>query len=385
MDYRFFSPQEIRFGWGTRREAGSLAAKLGRRAWIVLGSRRLGDSEFFREILDSLKQAGVAAEVVGTISHEPEVADVDQITEKLLHRGAGDGDLILAIGGGSAIDLGKAVAAMVTNREGDSVCDYLEGVGKGFAVTTPPLPTLAMPTTSGTGAEVTKNAVISSYDPAFKKSLRSDSMIPKIVLVDPELTVTLPRDVTKYSGMDALTQCIESYISRRATPFSRMLAKAGADAAIFSLEMAVNVPDSREAREKMAHAAMLSGFALANSGLGIAHGVAAALGVHCRVPHGLACAVMLPVAIEVNRRTSQQQLLELVQGWGFPDTDPVGNMMAYIDELSENLGIPRQLSQLGVTREQLPAIVKSSYGNSMSGNPRDISEEELSGILGRML
>ena len=151
----------------------------------------------------------------------------------------GEGDFLLAVGGGAAIDLAKAIAAMATNHESPTVKDYLEGVGRGLTITRPPLPVLAMPSTAGTGAEATKNAVISSYDPPFKKSLRDDRLMPRIALVDPELTVTVPPQVTAASGMDAITQLIESYVSRKAQPIPRALAVQGLKMAVPAIVEAV--------------------------------------------------------------------------------------------------------------------------------------------------
>lgn len=217
LNYDFIAPQIIVFGWGRRREIGTLAASLGRRAFLIVGSRTLENNGTVSELLKSLKAAGVEPVQVAAISHEPEVGDVDRLTEILEKAKAGNGDLVIGLGGGSAIDLAKAAAAMATNRESKTVTDYLEGVGRGLKITNRSLPILAVPATAGTGSEATKNAVISSYDPSFKKSLRSELMVPRIVLVDPELSTTAPAAVTAYSGMDAITQLIESYISRRET------------------------------------------------------------------------------------------------------------------------------------------------------------------------
>lgn len=388
LDYSLLTPQQIRFGWGARREAGTLARRLGRRAWIVLGSRTLADSAESHQLLDSLRAGGVEPHHLTTISREPEVQDVDHAARELLERGASEADFLVGVGGGAALDLAKAVAAMATNREGDSVRDYLEGVGKGLTVDRPPLPMLAIPTTAGTGSEATKNAVISSYDPVFKKSLRSDLMVPDVVLIDPELTVSLPAKTTAYSGMDAITQCIESYLSCRAQPVPGALALQGTQLAVPSIEQAVNDPHSRAARERMSHAALLSGIALANSGLGMAHGVAAALGVHCRVPHGLACAVMLPAALRTNRDVSQHRIAELARACGHAGNDDLQlaeEFIVRIERTCRAVGIPRTLSELGVKAEQIPRLVDSSRGNSMSGNPRELSDEELIQILEGML
>jgi alcohol dehydrogenase class IV len=303
---------------------------------------------------------------------------------------AGPGDLMIAIGGGSAIDLAKAAATMATNRESATVADYLEGVGKGLKIKSDPLPMLAVPTTAGTGSEATKNAVISNYDPPFKKSLRADAMVPRIVLVDPELSVTVPPDVTAHTGMDAITQLIESYISRRAKPIPQALSIQGLQLAIPALAEAVRDCTNRPAREAMAHAALLSGIALANSGLGMAHGVAAALGAECKVRHGLACAIMLPAALRANRSISEAELATLGRAvCGVPASEnnaaAADAFIRRIEELSVAIGIPLRLSQLGVERNQIPALVASSKGNSMAGNPREISDGELTEILENML
>lgn len=390
IDYSFFMPERIRFGWGARSNAGLIARTLGERAFLVCGSKTLADNGTVDELERTLAGARVSLVRLGSIHREPEVRDVDDLTAKLRELSSGTGDLIIALGGGSAIDLAKAVAAMATNREGSSVADYLEGVGKGLRITRAPLPLLAMPTTAGTGSEATKNAVISCYNPLFKKSLRSDLMVPNAVLVDPELTVGVSRETTAYTGMDAITQLIESYISRRAQPIPRALCLQGLELALPSLAEACDNPTSQSARENMAHAALLSGIALANSGLGMAHGVAAALGVHCKVPHGLACAVMLPAALRTNREARLEDLATL--GHLIPPDSPLAAgihsidsaadaLIQFIDDLAMCIGIPSRLSQIGVRAEQLPAIVRSSRGNSMDGNPREIDDAELTEIL----
>ena len=389
LDYDFLSPPRIVFGWGRRREIGALAAGLGRRAFIVQGSRTLAAGDILIKLHDSLLAAGVEAALLGTISREPEVSDVDEFTARLSQNRPADGDFVLAIGGGSAIDLGKAVAAMATNRESSTVRDYLEGVGRGLKIEHAPLPVLAVPTTAGTGSEATKNAVISSHDPPFKKSLRSDLMVPRVVLVDPELTVSVPPRTAAYTGMDAITQLIESFISCRAKPMPRALAIQGLHLALPAIEEAVKNGTSRPAREAMAHAALLSGMALANSGLGMAHGVAAALGVHCNVPHGLACAVMLPTTLRANRDAALSDLATLGRATlnqSFDnDAYAADAFVTRIETLCRSIGIPERLSAIGVEQGQLTEVVRGSHGNSMSGNPREISDDELFGILERML
>lgn len=390
LNYDFTGPRKIVFGWGRRSEAGKLASRLGRRAWVVSGlPEKVGES-VLEELSDILRSAGLQCALVATIDHEPEVADVDHTAEQLRRLGAGVGDLVLAIGGGAAIDLAKAAAAMATNTESPTVRDYLEGVGRGLLLRAAPLPVMAMPTTAGTGAEATRNAVISCYDPPLKKSLRDERIQPQVALVDPALSASVPPQITAASGMDAITQLIESYISRKAQPIPQALAVQGLKLALPALADAVQNGACRPAREKMAHAALLSGLALANSGLGLAHGVAPALGIHCRVPHGLACAVMLPAALRVNRELRREELAYLAHAL-FPQTrgrapeEAIDVLIAEIEALCRRVGVPERLSALGVRREQIPALVAGSRGSSMAGNPRELTDEELAALLEGML
>lgn len=389
LRFDFFANPQVVFGWGRRAEVGQFARTLGRRVFLVTGSRVLKRQGTLDKIAASLRQAGVEVIPLAAISREPEVTDVDRAVAELLTYDRGSSDLILAIGGGSAIDLAKAVSALATNRQGGSVADFLEGVGKGLKIEAPPLAVLAMPTTAGTGSEATKNAVLSSTNPLHKTSLRSELMIPRAVLIDPELTVGLPPRVTAHTGMDAITQLIESYVSRRAQPIPQTLALEGLARALPALETAVTNGNDRPAREAMAYAAYLSGVALANSGLGFAHGVAAALGIHCGLPHGLACAVMLPTALRVNRDVRRNELARL---WSLvdpastlDDAEATERFIEHIAAIAQRIGIPSRLSSVGVERAAIPAIVKSSRGNSMAGNPRDVSDDELTQLLEGML
>ncbi len=387
--YDFLAPQRIAFGWGRLREIGKLAAPLGRRAFLI-GSGTMARAHVLESLCGVLAEHAIEGIELATISHEPEVTDVDDVVSRMRTRRAATGDLVIAVGGGSAIDLAKAAAALVTNADGASVCDYLEGVGRGLQITVPPLPLVAVPTTAGTGSEATKNAVISSYHPPFKKSLRSDLMIPRLVLIDPQLTISLPPAVTAYTGLDAITQLIESYLTRKRNPHAQMMAVEGLRLANDAIEEAFTDAASRPAREAMAQAALLSGMALANSGLGMAHGVAAALGVHSRVPHGLACAVMLPVALRTNRPTCEPLMADLARASGIAHpaetvASAADKLVARVDSICRRLQIPERLAELGVRRQHLPALVRDSRGNSMNGNPRELSDDELARILEEQL
>jgi alcohol dehydrogenase class IV len=384
MQFDLKLPSKVVFGWGRRASLGDVVAPISRRAWFVPGSRTLASSGVFAELENVLSEAGVSGIRLPVVTREPEVDDVDAVIGQV-QQDVQPGDCVIAVGGGSAIDFGKAIAALATNPVSTTIKDYLEGVGLGLKLTNAPLPIIAVPTTAGTGTEATKNAVISSYDPPFKKSLRDERLVPTAVLIDPELTVTNPLTVTAHSGMDAITQLIESLVTKKANPFTRALCMEGLRAAVPALPVAVEEPTNRAAREAMAYAAWLSGVTLANAGLGLAHGVAAALGVHCRVPHGLACAVMLPTAMRVNldvRRQEFAELGELFAGRTFGSTEETAEVsVEFIVELGRRIGIPGRLRDIGVEKSQIAELVPSSRGNSMSGNPRDLSDAELLNLL----
>lgn len=387
--YELVTPRKIVFGWGSRSALVEELPRLGNRALVIGGSRTLEKTGALDEIRNYVEKAGVAWEFVACISREPLVADVDEVTLRIKELGTRPGDVVLAIGGGSAIDLAKAVAGMVTNTQGESVRDYLENVGRGLKLTRPPLPVVALPTTAGTGAEATRNAVISNLDPPFKRSLRDDRLMPVLAIVDPELTVTQPPAVTAHSGLDAITQLIESFVSVRRKPIPQILAAEGLRLALNSLRTAYHHPEDRAAREAMAQAALLSGICLANSGLGMAHGIAAALGAVAGIPHGLACALMLPVALRVNRDVAAGALAYLARTAlerDFPeDFQAVDALISEIERLLEDLNVPRALGALGVKAGDIPTIAHGAFGSSMSGNPRKISPQEVEEMLRAML
>lgn len=392
--YDFRMPAKVVFGWARSAELPELVKPLGQRAHFFCGSRTLFNSTRFAKLIDLLTDAGLEVAEVEIQTGEPTIENVNRLTEKLLKEGVSPerGDVFIAIGGGSAMDLAKAVSAMVPNWElaeasGEpSVQSFLEGVGKGLKIERDPIPTVFLPTTSGSGAEATKNAVLASYDPPFKKSLRDDRLFARAVLIDPEWTVSNSPEVTACSGMDALTQLFESFISRKATPIPQALALQGLRLGFHALETAFKDPANRGAREKMAHAAFLSGVCLANSGLGLAHGIAPALGTHARIPHGKACAMLLSEALRVNADVSRKRLATLAEALfprdHFSNEDASIQKLIYeVNVLTNALRIPRRLSELGVREEQLPEIAADSQGNSMNGNPKLLTMEDVLAIL----
>lgn len=384
LSYDLLLPRDVRFGWGRRDELPGMISPWCRRVFVVVGSRTLENRGVVDELIDRLVSAGIEAHRLTTCFREPTVEDVDAATLDLLQWGPRDGDAVIGIGGGAALDLAKAVATMATNACGDSVLEFLEGVGSGRTIDTDPLPIVALPTTAGTGSEATKNAVVTGVDPPFKKSLRSPLMVPRAVIVDPELTVSQSEAVTAHSGMDAITQLIESYITRKANPFTKALCLEGLRHAPAALRSVVADPENRWGREIMSQAAFLSGVALANSGLGMAHGVAAALGSVCGVAHGLACATMLPWAMHLNREVAQSAMADIGRLWSdqtLDDETAADHAFQSIQQLRGELKLPNSLSELNVDRDQIEELIPASRGNSMSGNPREISDDELRKLL----
>lgn len=384
MQFQILSPKKVIFGCGERHQLGAAAASLGKNALLISGSRSLKLSPHWTDLLASLTTHQVRVVHEFQTVREPTVEDIDDAISKL-NVNSEPLDCIIAIGGGAAIDFGKALAAMITNQKEGSIRDFLEGVGTGRTPDALPLPLIAVPTTAGTGSEATKNAVISVTNPDCKKSIRSEALIPEIVIIDPELTVSAPSHVTAASGMDAITQLIESYISKRANPLTQALCLEGLKHAIPNLERAYQDGTNIEARSAMSYAAYLSGIALANSGLGMAHGIAAALGAVCNVPHGMACASLLPIALKTNQTTSRKEQVVLGKLFSrnphLSKADAIAISISHIESMCDALAIPRRLRDLGVQQDQIPAIAAGSRGNSMNGNPRELTDSELITIL----
>ena len=277
MKFEFATATRIVFGAGTVNEVGPIAKEFGCRALVVTGR----DSRRAERILAGLKSSGIGA-VTFSVTGEPELATVEQGTK--LAR-AEHCELVIGFGGGSALDAAKAIAAMLAN--GGELLDYVEIIGRGQALTRPSVPFIAIPTTAGTGTEVTRNAVLASPDHKVKVSLRSPLMLAKVALVDPELTYDLPSALTASTGLDALTQLIEPFVCLRANPMTDGLCVEGLRRAARSLRVAFNEGQNKPAREDMAVASLFGGLALANAGLGAVHGFAGPMGgMFPAAPHG---------------------------------------------------------------------------------------------------
>jgi len=386
MDFEFYTAARIIFGAGKFKEIGKLAREHGKQALVIIGGGSLQKAGVVQRLVDLLGEHGIVCNFY-QVTGEPQVETVD---EGVSAAKKSQTEMVISLGGGSVIDTGKAISGLVTN--GGSVMDYLEGVGKGKRIARPALPFIAIPTTAGTGSEVTKNAVICSRTQKFKKSIRSPHLIPKIALVDPLLTHTMPPAVTASSGLDALTQLIEAYVSKGANPITDALAQKGITLAASSLYRAYCNGNDAEARQNMALASLLSGIVLANAGLGAVHGIAAALGGLFPIPHGIACAVLLPHVVEMNFKAlltknpvdsivkKYRQLCKLLLDKEINPKDGVSPAVEFLHGLCEKMAIP-SLTSFGINKDDIPSIVAHSRGSSMRFNPVELSDEELITIL----
>jgi len=379
MPFEFATAGGIIFGRGCAARIGRQAAALGRRVFVLTG-RQGGRWDF---LWRDLEQQQVHWQRWG-IPGEPTIEMIVQAAEAAQRAAA---DIVIGIGGGSVIDAAKAVAAKVANP-GD-LLDYLEVIGRGRALAKPSLPCIAVPTTAGTGAEVTRNAVLRSEEHGVKVSLRSPTMLPVRAIVDPELTSSLTPAVTAATGMDALTQLLEAFVSRRANPLTDGICREGLRRAARSLERAHGHGEDADAREDMALASLFGGLALANAGLGAVHGFAGPLGGMQPAAHGMICAALLSEVMAANisalsERQPDQPALERYREAARMLTgrdDATGeDGVEWIRRIGRHLTLP-SLAALGFKADQTAeAVSKARQASSMKGNPVELTEEELAGI-----
>ena len=384
MRFDFATAARILFAPGGVSDLPRIALEFGSKPLVVTGrnSARVAPvlNAFRRAKLDALTFPVEGEPTLDTVRTGARVARQQQR------------DLLIGLGGGSVIDAAKAIAAVTTNS-GEPL-DYLEVIGKGRALESPPLPFIAVPTTAGTGAEVTRNAVLGSPEHGVKASLRSPAMLAKVALVDSELTLELPPNITAATGLDTLTQLIEPFVSSRANAFTDLFCIEGMHCVRTSLIQAVANGSNRVARESMSFASLLSGLSLANAGLGVIHGFAAPLGGMLNAPHGALCAAVLPYGVLKNvqamRRRSPShdglrryaEAARILTGDAHADAEDLSGWLA---DLVRRLEIPT-LAQHGLTRIQIPLLVeKAAAASSMKSNPIALTPEELTEVAERAL
>jgi alcohol dehydrogenase class IV len=380
LNFEFATARRIIFESGSFNKAGLLAVEMGWRALVASGF----NLERSQPLLENLSAAGIVPTLF-VVDGEPDLNAVMAGVE--LARGQAC-DLVIGFGGGSAIDLGKAIAALATNP-GEAL-DYLEVVGHGQRLQEAPLPFIAIPTTAGTGAEVTRNAVIGVPEKRVKVSLRSPMMLPRLALVDPELTYSLPPALTASTGMDALTQLIEPFVTKQPNPLVDAICREGMGYAARSLKPAFHDGSDIEARQDMALASLFGGLALANARLGAVHGFASVLGGMFAAPHGAICARLLPPVFAMNIKAMQQrqpdhpalgryiEIARILTGEPEAGLEQGG---AWLETLCAELEIP-PLRNYGLSAADFPEVIeKSARASSMQGNPIPLETGELQAVL----
>ncbi|MBN1921190.1 MAG: iron-containing alcohol dehydrogenase [Anaerolineae bacterium] len=384
MRFEFATATRIIFGAGTLRQLVPLAAELGLRPLVVSGK----SVERVAPVL-SLLAAGGLKPVSFVVAGEP---TTDAVRQGVAVARQNACDFVIGFGGGSPMDTAKAIAALLTNP--GELLEYLEVIGQGKPLEAPAAPVIAIPTTAGTGAEVTRNAVLASPEHGVKVSLRSPHMLPRLALVDPELTYSVPPSITASTGLDAFTQLVEPYVTPTANPLTDSLCREGIRRAARSLRRAFRDGSDIQAREDMAVASLFGGLALANAKLGAVHGFAGVLGGLFTAPHGAVCGRLFPEVAAVNihalrRRDSNNRALGRYEEiarllLGAPGA-VAEDVIVWSTVLCRDLAIPG-LAMYGITAADFPRIIAgASRASSMKGNPITLTETELAEILERAL
>jgi alcohol dehydrogenase class IV len=378
--FEFITATRILFGKGCLTAGIESAAAFGKKALLVHGTGKAPLTSLY----ENINILGIDF-VESTVVHEPSVEIVQSTTSFAREQNC---DFVIAIGGGSALDTGKAVAAMLTNT--GELIDYLEVVGKNLPLKNQAAPCVTIPTTSGTGTEVTRNSVLAVPEKKVKVSLRSNLILSKLAIVDPELTYQLPPEVTAFTGMDALTQVIEPYVSIKRNPLMDVICRDGIQRSAKSLLKAFKEGDNQAAREDLSLTSLYGGLALTNSGLGAVHGFAAPLGGMFDAHHGAVCGILLPAVVRMNIKVMKNRDPNNIALERYTEIARLitGNLKAknedaidWLSELVEKLMIPG-LSKYGVTSNDLQVIAeKAKMASSMKTNPIDLTITELLEIL----
>ncbi|MHC4084963.1 MAG: iron-containing alcohol dehydrogenase [Planctomycetota bacterium] len=380
MRFEFATATRIIFGPGTIDEVSPEAAKMGKRAFVITGR----SPERAKGLFEQLKRHAIEY-VTFSVPTEPTTTIVAEAVNQARQTKS---DLVIGIGGGSTIDTGKVIAAMLTNS--GKLLDYLEVVGLGKPLKKIPAPYIAIPTTAGTGAEVTRNAVLAVCEKQVKVSMRSPLMLPRLAVVDPVLTHSMPPSTTASTGLDALTQLIEAYVSNKANPMTDGICREGLKRAGRSLRQAYENGSDCDAREDMALASLFSGLALANAKLGAVHGFAGPLGGMIFAPHGVICATLLPFVCQANVKALQSrepdspalarydQVARILTG---ESAARAADGVEWVQELCVTLTIPT-LTEFGLKEQDFPTVVvKAQKSSSMKGNPIPLTDDELMKIM----
>jgi alcohol dehydrogenase class IV len=358
MAFALRVPQEVHFGRGEVRRLPEIVARFGRRPFVVTGSRPA--------------PVALADAVRWSVHGEPEIGTADEGARVCRESGC---DVVVAIGGGSVLDTAKAAAALAPN--GGEALDYLEGVGRGRNLERPSLPFVAVPTTAGSGSEATRNSVLRVPGLKVKRSLRSEFMIPRVALVDPELSESCPLPVAASAGLDALTHLIEGYVSIGAQPTTDALALKGI---VLAAQGLTGLSRGKPDVEAMSLASFWGGIVLVNAGLGAVHGLVAPLGGRFAVPHGMGCACLLTATMRTNIKALRERAPESPALARYAEIERALRDVPDLDRLRADLGVP-SLGAFGLSSDEFSAVIAGSRAGSMNYNPITLTDSELEHIL----
>jgi len=365
----FRIPQRFLFGAGTLESLGEEVRRFGGRALLVTGRRAMAEAGITERCLSCLAEAGVEAALFDEVEPEPDVTSVDRCRDAVREHRA---EVVVGLGGGSAMDVAKVAAGLAGEDE------PTRAFHQGRKPSKPGLPMIAVPTTSGTGSEMTNNGVICDRERVYKASIRDDSFVPTVALVDPELTLSCPPAVTAASGVDAMVQAIESFLSRHATPLTEAISLRAVEELAAALPDVVHRGDDLDLRTQAAWGSTMAGLALSNARLGVVHGMAHPIGVRFGVPHGLVCGVLLPAALDFNRPAAPEKFRALEERLG-------GDAAAYARDLLAACGLSATLAGYGLAADAFEAVAEESLpSGSTKANPRPVTKDDIVAMLGKV-
>jgi len=366
--HEFRLPGVIHFGWGTVTRAGEESARLGRRALLATGRSAMKRTGVADQVQQLLARAGVETILYDQIESDPSTSTVDRGATLAREQGC---DLVVGLGGGSAMDAARAIAAMAV-MDG-SILDYL----RGRSIDRAGLPLVNIATTAGTASEITPVAVILDEERQLKFGLKSPHWFAKVAITDPELTMTMPPELTAATGLDALTHAVESYLATQATPPSEALALKAVGMIGTHLRRAYQDGADRAPREAMALASMMAGMAFANSGLGLVHGLVHPIGARFGLPHGVACGRLLPHVMRYNAPVVEDKLTHIAAALTGKARPAPENAIAAVEDLLTSVGLPSGIADLSIPAEQMPSLAKDGLlAGAVKTNPRPVTEDD---------
>ncbi len=375
----FRLPKEIYYGSGELRETGTIVKKLGKKALVVCGRNATRKAGFLSRLEDSLNDSGIHMNIFDGVEPEPSLETVDRGVKEGLHW---ECDMVISLGGGSVLDCGKAIAGVLSN--GESVVPFF----RGELLSKPGLPWIALPTTAGTGSEMTNNAVLTDREKKLKRSLRSTHLIARVVITDPLLTHTMSPYLTATSGIDALVQAIEAYTSPHCNPVSDVLGLEAVALLWGHLPQAVHRGDDQNAREKVARGSLLSAMSFANSSSGPAHGLSHIVGPEFGVVHGEACGMFLPHVIRYNSEILEERYTRLAETVQVPSsgTGRALDLAEAFEKMMKEIALRTRLSEWGVTENMLEGVVREeAVSRNIHENPRPIKMNDIYVLLSQAL